>query len=103
MTDGRKEHCWVSFSLPALQKSWNKVICLFSFLNTFSKLILRSWRHAVVSQCQCKLETLSAGTHLPPLNSLSWLELGKGGAEILCSYSGYGFFFPLEVLHNLEV
>lgn len=40
MIDGRKEHCWVSFSLPTLQKSWNKVICLLSLLNTFPKFIL---------------------------------------------------------------
>lgn len=94
MTDGRKEHCWVGFSLPILQKSCNKVFCLFSFLNTFSKLILRAWRHAVVSQCQCKLETLSAGTHLPPLNSLSWLELGKGGAESSLFLLRIWIFFP---------
>lgn len=31
ITDGRKEHSWVSFNLSTLQKSWNKVICLFSF------------------------------------------------------------------------
>lgn len=51
MIDGRKEYWCVNLSLPTLQKSWNKVICLFSFLNTFSKFVLSKALEAFLSQC----------------------------------------------------
>lgn len=60
MIDGRKEHCWVSFSLLVLQKSWSKVICLFSFLNIFSKFILSKALKVFLSQCCSESMSMSA-------------------------------------------
>lgn len=49
-----------------------------------------------MSQCQCKLETVSAGTHLYPLKSLSWLASGKAGAESSLFLLWICIFFPLK-------
>lgn len=49
-----------------------------------------------MSQCQCQLETGSAGTHLHPLNSLSWLASGKADAESSLFLLWICIFFPLK-------
>lgn len=56
-----------------------------------------------MSQCQCQLETESAGTHLHPLNSLSWLALGKAGAGSSLFLLWVCIFFSPWSLDNLEV
>lgn len=39
-THHKPTYCWVSFILPALQESWDKVTCLFSsFIDIFVNIV----------------------------------------------------------------
>lgn len=111
MIYGKKEHCWVSFTLPFFPHSWEKVICLLSpFLNTFSNIVLYKGLEGIfIFLLQSAIFVVNLKQYLLEhicitlifWTGLHWVKLLL---EILCSYSGYVLgFFSWGLLHNLEV